>query len=85
MAQHLAADSDARIVCDMTHRAGHRRRADGRVRPALRRAPRRQERTAEGIRFRFRADDGVEAWVQSLAAREHACCPFFGSDVTSRR
>jgi hypothetical protein len=36
-----------------------------------------RERTAEGIRFRLRADDGVEAWVRDLAAREKACCPFF--------
>jgi hypothetical protein len=37
-----------------------------------------RERTADGgIRFRFRADDGVEAWVRDLAAREKACCGFF--------
>jgi hypothetical protein len=36
-----------------------------------------RERTAEGIRFRLRADDGVEAWVRDLSAREKACCPFF--------
>jgi hypothetical protein len=36
-----------------------------------------RERTAEGIRFRLRADDGVEAWVRDLLAREKACCPFF--------
>jgi hypothetical protein len=35
-----------------------------------------RERTAEGIRFRFRADEGVEAWVRDLSAREKACCPF---------
>jgi hypothetical protein len=40
-----------------------------------------RERTAEGIRFRFRADDGVEAWVRDLAAREKACCAFFNFDV----
>ena len=36
-----------------------------------------RERTAAGIRFRLRADDGVEAWVRDLSAREKACCPFF--------
>jgi hypothetical protein len=36
-----------------------------------------RERTAERIRFRFRADEGVEDWVRDLAAREKACCPFF--------
>lgn len=36
-----------------------------------------RERTGDGIRFRFRAGEGVQAWVQSMATREHACCPFF--------
>jgi hypothetical protein len=36
-----------------------------------------RERTADGIRFRLRADEGVEAWVRDLAAREKACCAFF--------
>jgi hypothetical protein len=35
-----------------------------------------RERTAAGIRFRFRADEGVEAWVRELSVREKACCPF---------
>jgi hypothetical protein len=42
-----------------------------------------RERTAEGIRFRFRAADGVEAWVRDLAAREKACCPFYDYRVTT--
>lgn len=42
-----------------------------------------RERTAEGIRFRFRADDGVEAWVRDLAAREKACCAFFDFEVAA--
>jgi hypothetical protein len=42
-----------------------------------------RERTAEGIRFRFRADEGIEAWVRDLAAREKACCPFFDSSITA--
>lgn len=42
-----------------------------------------RERTDIGIRFRFRfrADPGVEDWVRDLAAREKACCPFFGFDI----
>jgi hypothetical protein len=36
-----------------------------------------RERTGDGIRFRFRADAGVENWVRDLAAREKACCGFF--------
>ena len=35
-----------------------------------------RERTAEGIRFRLRAAEGVEEWVRDLSAREKACCPF---------
>lgn len=42
-----------------------------------------RERTAEGIRFRFRADEGVEAWVRDLAAREKACCAFFDFAVAA--
>jgi hypothetical protein len=42
-----------------------------------------RERAAHGIRFRFRADQGVEAWVRDLAAREKACCAFFAFAVTT--
>ncbi|SEF25111.1 hypothetical protein SAMN05421837_1021011 [Amycolatopsis pretoriensis] len=42
-----------------------------------------RERTEIGIRFRFRADLGVEDWVRDLAAREKACCPFFGFDIAA--
>jgi hypothetical protein len=42
-----------------------------------------RERTAGGIRFRFRAEDGVEAWVSDLAAREKACCSFFSFTVST--
>jgi hypothetical protein len=41
-----------------------------------------RERTDTGIRFRLRADDGVEDWVRDLAVREEACCPFFRFSVT---
>lgn len=36
-----------------------------------------RERIDDGIRFRFRADPGLEEWVRDLAAREKACCAFF--------
>jgi hypothetical protein len=42
-----------------------------------------RERTEEGIRFRFRADPGLEDWVRDLAAREKACCAFFSFDITA--
>jgi hypothetical protein len=40
-------------------------------------------RTGQGIRFRFRAEPGVEDWVRDLARREHACCGFFDFAVTA--
>jgi len=42
-----------------------------------------RERTADGIRFRFRAQRGVEPWVRDLAAREKACCAFFTFSITT--
>jgi hypothetical protein len=42
-----------------------------------------RERTASGVRFRFRAQSGTEAWVRDLAAREKACCAFFTFTITA--
>ncbi|HEU5473331.1 MAG TPA: hypothetical protein VFV67_22030 [Actinophytocola sp.] len=42
-----------------------------------------RERTTAGIRFRFRAEPGIEAWLRDLAAREKACCAFFAFDITT--
>jgi len=42
-----------------------------------------RERTADGIRFRLRADAGVEPWVRDLAAREKACCAFFDFRIST--
>jgi len=44
-----------------------------------------KERTPDGIRFRFRAEHGIEAWVRDLAAREKACCAFFAFAVSAER
>jgi len=42
-----------------------------------------RERTPEGAnRFRFRANDGIEERVRTLAAKEKACCGFFDFTVT---
>jgi DNA-binding transcriptional MerR regulator len=41
-----------------------------------------RDRTAAGIRFRFRADAGVEALVRELADREKRCCAFFSFTIT---
>jgi hypothetical protein len=40
-----------------------------------------REKTSQGIRFRLRAEPGVEDQVRELAAREMACCAFFAFDV----
>ena len=40
-----------------------------------------RERRGDGVRFRLRADHGVEAWVRDLAARERACCAFLDSQI----
>jgi len=42
-----------------------------------------RERSEAGIRFRFRGDPGVEAWVRDLAAREKECCAFFDVAVAA--
>jgi hypothetical protein len=42
-----------------------------------------RERTGRGVQLRFRADDGVAAWVRDLAAREKACCPFYDFAVAA--
>src|SRR4030095_8255723 len=38
-----------------------------------------RERRGDGIRFRLRADHGIEAWVRDLDAREKVCCAFLHS------
>jgi hypothetical protein len=42
-----------------------------------------RERTEQRVRLRFRADDGVEAWVRDLAAREKACCSFYDFRISA--
>lgn len=41
-----------------------------------------RERTVAGTRFRFRADDGIEARVCELANLEKQCCSFFTFSIT---
>jgi hypothetical protein len=70
------------IACDMTgapDTAEERMAEYGRLIAA---AYSGRERTGDGIRLRFRARDGVEAWIRDLSAREKACCPFFDFTVT---
>jgi hypothetical protein len=41
-----------------------------------------RERLPNGVRFRFRADTGVEDWVRDLAGREKACCAWLDFAIT---
>lgn len=67
----------AKIYCDMTHAPDTAHQRLGAYRELFEQALIAKERTLEGIRFRFRGDDGVEERVQGLAAREKQCCAFF--------
>jgi hypothetical protein len=81
MEQQLTAVPDAPIVCDMSTApdTGDERMAEYERLFTEHLVGR--ERTGEGVRFRFRAGEGVQEWVQSLAAREHACCSFFNARI----
>jgi hypothetical protein len=71
------------IVCDLTDAtdtAEERMAEYGRL---FAQALAGRERTGQGVRLRLRADDGVEAWVRDLAAREKACCPFYDFRVSA--
>jgi hypothetical protein len=74
-------DASTPIVCDMTDAPDTDVERMAEYRRLFSEALTGRERTAEGIRFRFRA--GTEAWVRDLAAREKACCAFFASAVTT--
>jgi hypothetical protein len=71
------------IICDMTDApdtAEERTAEWGRL---LAVAYTGRERIQGGVRLRLRADDGIEAWVRDLAARDKACCPFLDFTVTT--
>lgn len=71
------------IVCDMTTARDTPEERLAEYRRLFGEALTGRERTAGGIRFRFRAGDGIEEWVRDLAAREKACCAFFVFEVTA--
>ncbi len=75
--------NDPPVACDMSAAADTpaERRAEYQRLFAKHLAGR--QRTGTGIRFRFAAGPGVEAWVRDLAERERACCPFLRSSVTA--
>jgi hypothetical protein len=70
------------IVCDMTNAPDTEEERLAEYRRLFTQALVGKERMTDGIRFRFRADPGVEAWVRDLAAREKACCAFYVYTVT---
>lgn len=69
--------ASAPIVCDMTAAPDTEEERLVEYRRLFAQALKGKERTADGIRFRFRAEPGVEMWVRDLAAREKACCAFY--------
>lgn len=70
------------VVCDMTTATDTEEERLAEYRRLFAQALAGKQRTAAGIRFRFRAEPGVEAWVRDLAAREKACCAFYGYTVS---
>jgi hypothetical protein len=78
------AGSTTPIVCDRSTATGTPAEGIAEYRRLFTRALVGREKTADGIVFRFRADDGIEAWVRDLAAREKACCAFFTFTITER-
>jgi hypothetical protein len=79
--QHLMAVLGAPVVCDLTA-PPETGEGVGEYGQLFAEHLVGRERTGEGVRWRFRAGDGVQAWVQRMTEREHACCPFFTFHVT---
>lgn len=77
-----ASTSTPPIVCDMTDAPDTPTERLAEYERLFTEALIGRERTHDGIRFRFRADPGVEAWVRDLGVREKACCAFFSFAVS---
>jgi hypothetical protein len=71
------------IMCDMTGAADTTGERMAEYRRLFTQSLLGRDRTGAGIRFRFRADQGMEDWVRDLADREKACCAFFSFTVTA--
>ena len=71
------------IACDMTEAPDTAEERIAEYDRLFTRALAGRDRTGSGVRLRFRAEDGIEAWVRDLAAREKACCPFYDFDVST--
>jgi hypothetical protein len=70
------------VVCDMTSAPDSPQERLAEYARLLDAAFVARERTAAGVRWRLRADPGIEAWARDLAARENACCAFMSVAVT---
>jgi hypothetical protein len=75
--------NDTPIVCDMTDAPDTATERFLEYQQLFRDSLIGRERVGESIRFRFRADPGVEEHVRDLAAREKSCCGFFDFTVTA--
>jgi hypothetical protein len=76
-------DADIPIVCDMTDAPDTAAERLAEYERLFTTALAARERIGKGIRFRFRAEPGLEDWVRDLAAREKACCAFFTFDIAA--
>ena len=65
------------LVCDMTGASDTPAERIAEYRRLFTQSLLGRSRTGSGIRFRFRADPGLEDWLRDLARREKACCAFF--------
>ena len=74
-------DSPA-VVCDMTNAPDSAAQRLAEYARLFDRAFISRERTGDAMRWRLRADPGIEAWAHDLAAREMACCAFMTIAVT---
>jgi hypothetical protein len=74
--------ADTPVVCDMSSATDTPEQRLDEYHRLFAQALISRERTGNGVRFRLRAEDGVESWVRDLAAREKACCAFFAFEIT---
>jgi hypothetical protein len=81
--QDIQDTQDTPIVCDMTTAPDTAMARIAEYRRLFAQALAGREKTGRGIRFRFRAAPGIEAWVRDLAAREKACCAFYSFTITT--
>jgi hypothetical protein len=70
------------VVCDMTNAPDSAEQRLDEYARLFAAAFASKERTIDGVRWRLRADPGVEAWAQDLAARENACCAFMTNTIS---